>query len=54
MGWVWVVYLVEELVYDFQSPTQLRILSLSDNLEGKGFLPGLRLPLVELFEQDSK
>jgi Uma2 family endonuclease len=51
---VWVVYPVEELVYVYQSPTQLRILTRKDDLEGEDFLPGFRLPLAELFEEDPK
>jgi Uma2 family endonuclease len=51
---VWVVYPPEEQVYVYQSPTQLRILARKDDLEGEDFLPGFRLPLAELFEEDPK
>jgi Uma2 family endonuclease len=49
---LWVVYPAEEMVYVYQSPTQLRVLTRNDNLEGEDFLPGFRLPLAELFEQE--
>ena len=51
---VWVVYPVEKQVYVYQSPTQVRILTLKDELEGEDFLPGFRLPLADLFEEDLK
>jgi Uma2 family endonuclease len=48
---VWVVYSVEEQVYVYQSPTQPRVLTRKDDLEGEDFLPGFRLPLADLFEE---
>jgi Uma2 family endonuclease len=48
---VWVVYPVEEQIYVYQSPTQIRVLTRKDDLEGEDFLPGFRLPLGDLFEE---
>ncbi len=46
---VWVVYPDEEQVYVYSSPTSLRVLDLTGELNGEGVLPGFRLPLAELF-----
>lgn len=51
---IWLVYPLEEQVYVYESPTQVRILSRQDALEGDDFLPGFRLPLAELFEEEPK
>jgi len=50
---VWVVYPGEglELVYVYESPTSVRILTRSDRLELPGILPGFQLPLDSLFER---
>jgi Uma2 family endonuclease len=48
---VWVVYPVEELVYVYESPTSVRILTGSDRLELPDILPGFQLPLDSLFER---
>ncbi len=50
---VWVVYPGEELelVYIYESPTSVRILTRSDRLELPGILPGFQLPLDSLFER---
>jgi Uma2 family endonuclease len=49
---VWVVYPEQELVYVYESPTQNRILTRNDELDGEDFLPGFRMPLANLFEAD--
>jgi Uma2 family endonuclease len=51
---VWVVYPVEGQVYVYESPTQTRVLTRKDDLEGEKFLPGFRLPLGDLFEEAPK
>jgi Uma2 family endonuclease len=48
---VWVVYPVEELVYVYESPTSVKILTRSDRLELPAILPGFQLPLDSLFER---
>jgi Uma2 family endonuclease len=49
---VWVVYPLQEQIYVYQSPSQLRILNRQDELDGEDILPGFRLPLATLFEAD--
>jgi Uma2 family endonuclease len=46
---VWVVYLRRQQVYVYESPTQVRILTASEELDGGKALPGLRLPLAAFF-----
>lgn len=46
---VWVVCPSEELVYVYQSPTQNKILTRADELDGETVLPGFHLPLATLF-----
>jgi len=47
---VWVIYPPFAKLYDYDSPTSVRILTRSDTLEGGDVLPGFQLPLSELFE----
>jgi Uma2 family endonuclease len=49
---VWVVYPKEKQVYVYRSATQNIILSLKDELEGEAVIPGFRLPLADLFEDE--
>jgi Uma2 family endonuclease len=46
---VWLVYPRLQLVYVYDSLTQGRILSASDELDGGAVLPGLRIPVAALF-----
>src|SRR5207249_957331 len=46
---VWVIYPKQRLVYVYESPTQVRGLTQSDELDGGTVLPGFRLPLANLF-----
>src|SRR5262249_56044699 len=48
---VWVIFISQEQVYIYESPTQLRILTRADELHGEPVLPHFRLPLVTLFEE---
>lgn len=50
---VWVVYPTVEQVYVYTSPTQVRILTRADELDGGDVLPGFRLPLTALFEEET-
>ena len=47
---VWVFYPDSGRVYVYQSPTQVSILARTDTLEGGEVLPGLQLPIVQLYE----
>ncbi len=48
---VWLVLPGVEQVYLYSSPTQVRILTAQDDLDGGGLIPGFRLPLAELFKK---
>jgi hypothetical protein len=37
-----------------ESPTQVRILQLGDELDGAGIIPGFRVPLSALFELEQE
>jgi len=47
---VWVIFISQEQVYIYESPTQVRILTRADELYGEPVLPHFRLPLATLFE----
>jgi Uma2 family endonuclease len=48
---VWLVYAQHQLVYVYDSPTRVRILTRDDELDGGPVLPDFRLPLAELFPE---
>ena len=47
---VWVVCPTVAKLYDYDSPSSVRILTRDETLDGGALLPGFRLPLAELFE----
>lgn len=47
---VWVLYLHESLVYEYDSPRLIRVLGREQALEGDTIIPEFRLGLAELFE----
>jgi Uma2 family endonuclease len=47
---VWVFYPDSGRVYVYQSPTQVSIVERTDTLDGGEVLPGLRLPMAQLYE----
>jgi len=47
---VWVVYPETRKVYVYDSPTQVRILRVGDDLEGGAIVPGFRIAVSELFD----
>lgn len=49
---VWVILPAEEQVYAYRSATEIQILSKADVLDGENTLPGFRLPLIQLFEEE--
>jgi Uma2 family endonuclease len=49
---VWVVYPTSRKVYAYSSPTDVRILTPPAELDGGEVIPGFRLPLARLFEDD--
>jgi Uma2 family endonuclease len=46
---VWVIVPEERQVYVYESPTQVRILAITDILSGGDLFPGFTLPLASLF-----
>jgi Uma2 family endonuclease len=46
----WIILPSEKQVYVYTSPTDVRILSSSDELEGGSLLPGFRLSVATLFK----
>ena len=51
---VWVVYPRQKEVYVYASPTQIEVLQLGQELDGGDLVPGFRLPLAALFEDDAE
>ena len=49
---VWVVYPGTSKVYDYESPSKVRILQIGDHLESEFLLPGFRLPLDVVFLEE--
>jgi Uma2 family endonuclease len=49
---VWVIYPVLNQVYVYTSASQVRILERQDELDGGNVLPGFRLPVAALFEDE--
>ncbi len=51
---VWVVYPVTNKVQVYESPTQVKILQVGDELRGDPLIPGFRLPLTTLFGEGTE
>ena len=49
---VWVVYPKQAEVYVYSSPKQVQILGIGQDLDGGDLLPGFRLAVANLFEDD--
>lgn len=49
---VWVVYPRQKQVYVYTSLTRIQALQLGDELDGGDLVPGFRLPLAALFEDE--
>ena len=49
---VWVVYPEQCEVYVYFAPKQVQVLGLGQDLDGGDLLPGFRLPVAALFEDD--
>jgi Uma2 family endonuclease len=49
---VWVVYPRQQEVYVYASSTEIQVLQLGQDLDGSDLIPGFRLPLAALFEDD--
>jgi Uma2 family endonuclease len=51
---VWIVWPTTEQVYRYTSPTEVRIFSRSETIDGGDIVPGFRLPLTQLFEEETE
>lgn len=49
---VWVVYPDQAEVYVYSSPKQVEIIGLGQELDGGDLIPGFRLPVAALFQDD--
>jgi Uma2 family endonuclease len=49
---VWVVYPESSEIYLYASPTQIQVLQRGQELDGGDLLPGFRLPVAVLFEDE--
>jgi Uma2 family endonuclease len=47
---VWIVFPVGQQIYVYDSPTTVRILTCTDELDGGALLPGFRIPVASLFQ----
>lgn len=51
---VWVVYPEESQIYLYDSPTSVNIVQAGGEIDGGTILPGFRLPVATLFEDESE
>jgi len=51
---VWIIYPPHREVYVFASTTRIEVLQLGRDLDGGDLLPGFRLPLATLFEDEAE
>ncbi len=49
---VWVIYPKQKSIYVYSSTTQIQVLEPGDELDGGDLIPGFRLPLAALFEDE--
>jgi Uma2 family endonuclease len=50
---VWVVYPRRHIIHVYESLTNIRVLSRTDELDGASVLPAFRLPLKDLFQEEA-
>jgi Uma2 family endonuclease len=51
---VWVIYPKQKKIHIYVSTTEIHVLQLGDELDGGDLIPGFRLPLAALFEDDAE
>jgi Uma2 family endonuclease len=51
---VWIIYPPQQEVYVFSSTKRIEVLQPGQDLDGGNLLPGFRLPLASLFEDDAE
>ncbi len=52
VGRVWVIYPEQKNIHIYSSTNQIHVLQVGDELDGGDLIPGFRLPLSALFEDD--
>jgi Uma2 family endonuclease len=50
---VWIIYPEQEEVYVYASPAQIQVLQVGQELDGRDLIPGFRLPVATLFEDEA-
>jgi Uma2 family endonuclease len=51
---VWIILPLDRQVYVYDSPTQVRIVTTTEDLDGGAILPGFRVPLATLFHRGAE
>ena len=51
---VWVIYPGQKEIYVYASPARIQVLQLGEELDGGDLIPGFRLPLAALFEDETE
>jgi Uma2 family endonuclease len=51
---VWIIYPDQKEVYVYASPAQIQVLQVGQELDGGDLIPGFRLPVATLFEDDAE
>ncbi len=51
---VWIIYPPQREVYVYTATNRIEVLQLGQDLDGGDLLPGFRLPLATLFEDDAE
>ena len=49
---VWVIYPKQKSIYVYSSTTPIQVLEPGHELDGRDLIPGFRLPLAALFEDE--
>ena len=49
---VWIIYPLPQQIYVHVSPTEVRVLNRQDELDGGDLLPGFKLPVAALFQDE--
>jgi Uma2 family endonuclease len=51
---VWIITPAEQRVYVYESPTQIKVLTVQEELRDEFLLPGFSLSLAELFDSQAE
>ncbi len=50
---VWIIYAEIEMIYVYDGPTSVRLVDRAGELDCGAFLPGLRIPMADIFGDDA-